>query len=161
MIKNIKNNFYMLRFVSKFAPELFIIKSILAITGLIVNFGFNIFFFKYVVDSMEYGGDFIKILWFISLLGLIIIIDGISNSFFSQSIYPRSANKIHKGIHELIFKKISKVELEKYDDESFYDEYIWVLNESDGCIRQAFNIVFSFFYKHNIICFVFFRRFDI
>ena len=42
MLNVFKNNFYMLRFVSKYAPELFFAKIVLVITGLIVNFGFNV-----------------------------------------------------------------------------------------------------------------------
>ena len=57
-MKKLKDNWYMIRFVFKFAPTMFILKILTMFTSLAVNIGFNIFFLKKVVDSMPYGGNF-------------------------------------------------------------------------------------------------------
>lgn len=51
-MKKLKDNWYMIGFVFKFAPAMFILKILTMFTSLAVNIGFNIFFFKKVVDSI-------------------------------------------------------------------------------------------------------------
>lgn len=135
----------MIKFIAKYAPKMIVIKSILAITSIFVNIAFNIVFFKYVVDSMEYGGDFKSVLFFITGIAIIAIIDGILNSLFSQIVSPICMKRVHKSVHDEIFKKICTVELARFDDTEFYNEYIYALNEADSCIINSFNIIFSFF----------------
>ncbi len=143
-MKKIKNNWYMIKFVLKYAPFMFILKIIITFTSLAVSIGFNIFFLKKVVDSMEYGGDFKKIVLFIAAIGALIMIDGILSSIFQERISPKGALKIHKGMHNQIFEKIKNIDLENFDDPDFYNSYILAVNEADNCSLRSFNIVTSF-----------------
>lgn len=142
-MKKLKNNWYMIRFVLRYAPGMFILKIINTLTSLAVNIGFNVFFLKNVVDSMEYGGDFQKILIFIAAIGALIIFDGILTSIFQERISPKGTLKIHKGMHNQIFDKIKHVELENFDDSDFYNSYILAINEADNCALRSFNVVTS------------------
>lgn len=143
-MKKLKDNWYMIGFVFKFAPAMFILKILTMFTSLAVNIGFNIFFFKKVVDSMQYGGDFRDVLCYICAIGALIVLDGILSSIFAEKINPVGTLKIHKGMQRLIMEKIKTVDLEKYDDPDFYNSYILAVSEADNCSIRSFNILTSF-----------------
>ncbi len=143
-MKKLKDNWYMIRFVFKFAPTMFILKILTMFTSLAVNIGFNIFFLKKVVDSMQYGGNFKEVLWYICVIGALIVFDGILSSAFTEKINPVGTLKIHKGMQRLLIEKIKTVDLEKYDDPDFYNSYILAISEADNCSIRSFNILTSF-----------------
>lgn len=143
-MKKLKDNWYMIRFVFKFAPTMFILKILTMFTSLAVNIGFNIFFLKKVVDSMQYGGNFKEVLWYICVIGALIVFDGILSSAFTEKINPVGTLKIHKGMQRLLMEKIKTVDLEKYDDPDFYNSYILAISEADNCSIRSFNILTSF-----------------
>lgn len=143
-MKKLKDNRYMIGFVFKFAPAMFILKILTMFTSLAVNIGFNIFFFKKVVDSMQYGGDFRDVLCYICAIGALIVLDGILSSVLTEKINPVGTLKIHKGMQRLIMEKIKTVDLEKYDDPDFYNSYILAVSEADNCSIRSFNILTSF-----------------
>ena len=143
-MKKLKDNWYMIGFVFKFAPAMFILKILTMFTSLAVHIGFNIFFFKKVVDSMQYGGDFRDVLCYICAIGALIVLDGILSSIFAEKINPVGTLKIHKGMQRLIMEKIKTVDLEKYDDPDFYNSYILAVSEADNCSIRSFNILTSF-----------------
>lgn len=143
-MKKLKDNWFMIKFVFKFAPTMFILKIITMFTSLAVNIGFNIFFLKKVVDSMQYGGDFKEVVYFIAAIGALILLDGILTSVFAERINPIGTLKIHKGMQGRILEKIKSVDLEKFDDPDFYNSYILAISEADNCALRSFNILTSF-----------------
>ena len=143
-MKKLKDNWFMIKFVFKFAPTMFILKIITMFTSLAVNIGFNIFFLKKVVDSMQYGGDFKEVVYFIAAIGALILLDGILTSVFAERINPIGTLKIHKGMQGRILEKIKSVDLEKFDDPDFYNGYILAISEADNCALRSFNILTSF-----------------
>lgn len=143
-INAIKNNKVLLGYVFKFAPEMFIWKLFAVIMILISDISFNVIFLKYVIDAMGKNIGFETVLLYIAGLALVRILCDCANTCYSQYIEPVARLKIHKGIYNLIYKKIEKVDLEKFDDTGFYNDYIWALNQVDDRTKNTFNIVMQF-----------------
>lgn len=143
-INAIKSNKVLLGYIFKFAPEMFIWKLLAIIMILVSDISFNIIFLKYVIDAMGRNISFEVVLLYIAGLALIRILCDGSNTCYSQYIEPVARLKIHKGIYNLIYKKIQKVDLEKFDDANFYNDYIWALNQVDDRTKNTFNILMQF-----------------
>lgn len=139
-INIIKNNKILLGYIFKFAPEMFLWKRFGVIMILASDISFNILFMKYVVDSISANADFRIVILYILGLGLIRVVCDFANIGYSQLIEPVGRLKMHKGIYNLVYEKIETIDLEKFDDSEFYNDYIWALNEVDNRAKNTFNV---------------------
>lgn len=140
-IKILKNNLILLKYYFQFAPEIFFWRIFAMVMILVSDISFNILFLKYVIDSMTQQVKYSVVLAYIAGLALVRIVCDFANNFFHQHIDPVARLKVHKGIYNLIYEKVEKVDLEKFDDADFYNDYIWALNEVDTRAKGTFNAV--------------------
>ena len=140
-INIIRNNRILLGYIFKFAPEMFLWRVLAIVMVMLSDISFNILFLKYVIDGMSYQVRFEKVLLYIGGLALVRILCDFVNNAFSQYIEPVARLKMHKGVYNLIYEKIEKVDLEKFDDAGFYNDYIWALNEVDTRTKNTFNVL--------------------
>lgn len=140
----IKNNLVLLKYILKFAPEMFVWKLFAVIMIMVSDISFNILFIKKIIDGISDGLQFEIVLFYIAGLALVRILCDLANVGFNQFIEPVARLKLHKGIYNLIYEKIEKIDLEKFDDASFYNDYIWALNEVDGRAKNTFNVLMQF-----------------
>lgn len=164
-----KNNKILLGYIFKFAPEMFLWKAFAILMILVSDFAFNIIFLKYVIDAMEQNQRFEIALFYIAGLAVIRVFCDFANACYNQYIEPVGRLKVHKGIYDLMYKKVCQIDLEKFDDTGFYNDYIWALNQVDDRTKNAFNAVFellrsvlnvvmyttvSFAYDKNVVIFI-------
>lgn len=140
-IRVAKNNRVLMRYIFKFAPEMFFLRLLAILMILLSDISFNILFLKYVVDSLATGVQFDRVLIYIGGLALVRVLCDGANSLYIQYIEPVARLKIHKGIYNLIYEKVEKIDLEKFDDAAFYNDYIWALNEVDNRTKNTFNVL--------------------
>lgn len=143
-IRITKNNWILIRYIFKYAPELFFCRLFAIIMILLSDLSFNILFLKYVIDSLSEGVRFETVLLYIGGLALVRILCDGANSLYVQYVEPVARLKIHKGIYNLIYEKIERIDLEKFDDSVFYNDYIWALNEVDNRTKNTFNVIMQF-----------------
>ncbi len=140
-VRIVWNNGVLLRYIFKFAPSMFFIRLLAILMILLSDLSFNILFLKYVIDSMSRGAQFETVLLYIGGLAIVrVLCDGV-NSLYLQYVEPVARLKIHKGIYNLIYEKVETIDLEKFDDASFYNDYIWALNEVDNRTKNTFNVL--------------------
>lgn len=140
ILKNIR----LLRYLWRFAPTLIVWKSALMFINIFINITFNVLFIQYLVASMEKGEDYNSVLIVIFLVAIMMLISSILDSIFERYIEPISKKKLHKGLHNIIFEKVTKIDLEKYDNTEFYNDYIWTLNQADERVVKSFYILIDF-----------------
>lgn len=137
-------NLRLLKYLWWFAPSLIVWKTSLMFVNIFINITFNVLFIQYLVSSMEKGEDFNRVLVVIFLVAVMMLISSILDSFFEKYIEPIAKKKIHKGLHNIIFEKVTKIDLEKYDNTEFYNDYIWTLNQADERVIKSFYILIDF-----------------
>lgn len=140
----IKNNSILLKYYFKFAPEMFFWRIFAMLMILVSDIAFNIIFLKYVIDAMTLQVRYEIVLLYIVGLALVRILCDFANNCYTHYIEPVARLKMHKGIYNLIYEKIEKVDIEKFDDTNFYNDYIWALNEVDSRAKNTFNTVIQF-----------------
>ncbi len=145
-IKNtVRNNLKLLKYVWKYAPELVVWKIITVILNVIVDATMNVMFLQAVVDAITEGAGMGIVMKFIVITTVIMLFHDFSSAIYSQYIEPVSKQKIHKGMHNMLFEKINGLDLEKFDDSEFYNDYVWALKEVDNRTLKSFIMLSEFF----------------
>lgn len=138
------NNRILLGYIFRFAPEMFLWKLFAIVMILISDLAFNVLFLKHVIDSMSENIRFSIVLYYIGGLALIRIVCDFANNFYTHYIEPVARLKIHKGVYNMIYERVEHIDLEKFDDHRFYNDYIWALNEVDNRIKSTFGTTMNF-----------------
>ncbi len=145
VLKNtIKNNLYLLKYVYKYSFETVIWRVINILLGIAVDATLNVMFLQAVVDVMTSDSGMNKIFKYITIVTILMIGYGLVNALYSQYIEPIGKQKIHKGMHNLIFDRVKNLDLEKFDDSDFYNDYIWSLKEVDNRTIKSFVMLTEF-----------------
>lgn len=145
MKKTIRNNMQLLKYVWKYSPEIVIWRIIIVVLNIAVDATLNVIFLQVVVDAMTSGAGLKQIFKYIIIVTALMLCHDLFQSVYSQYIDPVGKQKIHKGMHNLLFRKICGIDLEKFDDSNFYNDYIWALKEVDHRTMKAFVMLSEFF----------------
>ena len=141
-----KNVLLLQKYVWEFAPELFFIQSIKTGFQITANVLVYELMVKKVLDAISQNQDFKNVVLYILWVGLWMFSFDLLNNIYTNYIEKNAQLKIHKGVHNIIFEKIQKVDLEKYDNTDFYNDYIWTLDKADTEILNSFNNIFEFLF---------------
>lgn len=139
----LKNVVELIKYVWKFAPEIFFVQSIMIIGRIVINVLVYVSMLQMVVDAVAQNKDFKQVAIYICIVGIMQIIVDILNNFFDSYVHKIAKLKIHKGIHSIIFQKIQTVDLENYDNVEFYNDYIWTLEKADAEIISSYENIFK------------------
>lgn len=139
--KTMKNVIRLLQYVFKFAPELVVVKTVSIILEVFINIMVNVSLIGHIIDSIARGEPFSEVVKYVLICAGIILIEVIVSAIYKQYLNPRAKRRIYKEVHTLIFKKIRYVDLEKYDDSDFYNDYIWALERADVEVINSYENV--------------------
>lgn len=129
----------------KFAPEVVLMKFIMSFIDVGLNFGFNVALIKIILDAIENKTNFSHVLITILAFTLLLLLSITMDTFYNDYLYEKGVKKVHKGMHNLVFRKVCTIDLEKYDDANFYNDYIWALEKCDKQILSAFQNTMKLF----------------
>lgn len=87
---------------------------------------------KYTINSISEKSNFLNIILFLTAAAVINIIIISINSFLSNTLIPRYAQKLSVCLHIKVFERAATANLKKYEDSSFYNEYMLALQQTDG-----------------------------
>lgn len=138
-----KNVFILQKYVWKFAPELFCIQTVKIICQVTTNILVYELMMKKVLDAITQDQNFRKAVLYVLWVGIWKISFDFINNVYNHYFYKTAQLKIHKGVHNIIFERVQKVDLEKYDDHEFYNDYIWALDRADTEILNSCNNIFE------------------
>ena len=138
-----KNVFILQKYVWKFAPELFFIQTVKICCQITMNVLVYEMMMKRVLDAITQNQDWEKVVLYVLWVGIWQISFYFINNVYTNYIYKTVQLKMHKGVHNIIFEKVQKVDLEKYDNHEFYNDYIWALDRADIELLNSCNNIFE------------------
>lgn len=146
-----KNVFILQKYVWKFAPELFFIQTVKICCQITMNVLVYEMMMKRVLDAITENKDWRKVALYVLWVGIWQISFYFINNVYTNYIYKTVQLKMHKGVHNIIFEKVQKVDLEKYDNHEFYNDYIWALDRADTEILNSCNNIFELLFDLSLI----------
>lgn len=152
-----KNVLSLQKYVWKFAPELYFIQLVRIPCQVMVNVLVYEIMMKRVLDAITLNQDFWGVALYVLWVGLWQAAFDLINNIYRNYADKTARLKIHKGVHNIIFEKVQKVDLKEYDNGDFYNDYIWALDRADTEILNSCNNIFQLLFDcgHALaLCFV-------
>ena len=137
----LQNNIYILKLISKASPGRIPFYLLVVVLEVATNFLFNVFVVRLVINNMQSGGDFGKIVRYIVIFGIVLVIYYILDNYFNEIYSPISDSIIYKNIQKQLFAKASEVDLACYENNEFYDTYMKAANETNRIAQMVLKSV--------------------
>lgn len=147
----LQNNWYMLKLFFRIVP-LFGTFSILfqVLCGVMYNVIGNVYFVKYLVDTVEKiakapdltGPLFrqlliITVVYYVSLQ----VVNTINGALFNEYLHKQAETKISERLTTMVFDKAIQMDLKCYDNTDFYNELTYTINQMNDLIWKVFTTV--------------------
>lgn len=137
-MKSITNNWRLFKYALRFTP-LFVLLTVIDNIFLgFLNSYVTVIFLKSLFDQIETGTEFSKLMYLAAFLLLFFVVGYIFHVIYMHFCEPLYKYKLHSAIRKILFEKLSKIEVEYYDNPSYYNDFVWIMNEAD---EQVFSLV--------------------
>ncbi|MBQ0027075.1 MAG: ABC transporter ATP-binding protein [Lachnospiraceae bacterium] len=147
--KALLNTLYSLKLMWKISPAKVIHSGLMRLIGYFEWLFYSAFFMVYVINSLEKGEAFSRMLIFVGITASVFICINIYYAYINGKFTPETEPKINAGIYKELLKKAVNVELECYEDSDFYDKYTLAMEKADvrltSTVESFFGVVFGFF----------------
>ncbi len=137
--KIILNNAYMLRIYHNTVPKTFYLRFITSIINSAVNFLSGTYLLRQILNNYQSGAPLKNTVIMIAVIfGFLIIWNYVWN-FIWLYAYNVDDFKLERHMKNMIYDKISTLELGAYENTAFYDQYVKVAGDALNRVRGVFN----------------------
>ena len=137
----IANIFYMLKTMFMVSPVLVIGEILQHIFSTLPGRLVSVIGLKFVIDEVQSGGDSKKILLGIVLMVGVLVLGEVSTSVFFELFVHREREKLDYGIQTMFYKKAAELDLQRYDDPTYYSDFILAIESSSDSLRYILGMV--------------------
>lgn len=132
-----KNNIFAFRFVFSLSHRRIYHTVLTELIFYIAWVFYSTFFIKIIVESIENKRTFSEISLFITIVGIIAVVNCLYTLYCENSLLPYEETVAKKKFVEVTCRKASRCSLEKYENPEYYDNYTVVLNEAWAKLSDA------------------------
>ncbi len=148
----LSNTWYMLKLMFSISPGLAIGEILEEILTILPGKLISVIGIKFVIDEVQNGGDAKTILLGVGIMVSIMVFSTIFSSVFYEIYGHREREKLYLGIHSKLYNKAIELDLSKYDNPSFYSDFILAIQTSSENIQSFLETIRH--YVAEIISFV-------
>lgn len=95
------------------------------------------FMLAYIVDCVEKGRSLRDVLYFMIPVAAAVALKIGILPLFNVYFNPKAEAKIKKAIHLKLYEKAVSMEIAKYDDSEFYNDFVWAMQKAPEHITEA------------------------
>ncbi|MDE7353050.1 MAG: ABC transporter ATP-binding protein/permease [Acetatifactor sp.] len=137
-MKTIKNNWKLLKYALRYTPQFVFLTMLDALFLGVLNSYVTVIFLKIIFDQIQAGAAFKELMGSAAQLLLFLVAGYVFHVLYMHLFEPQCKYKLHAAVQGDLFEKLPKVELACYDDPTYYDNFIWIMNEAD---EQIYSLV--------------------
>lgn len=142
------NTLYSLKLLWQISPAVVIHSCITHIVSYFEWLFYSAFFLVYVVNGLESGEEFKRMMVFVGITASVFICINIYYAYIHGKFSQESAAKVNDGLYKRLLKKAVNVELSCFENSEFYDKYTLAMEQADARLLETvdsfFGIVFGF-----------------
>ena len=127
----IKNSLLLLSEVLNINAARIVLELIRTLLGVASSLIARVFIVRIIIDSITQELSFSRIAAIISVTALVEALYFCFNGWMMEYYRPLSNNKLHRAFQSRLYSRLSKMDIECYDNSAFYDKYILAVKESD------------------------------
>ena len=143
----VANNLFAMNLLGKICPSMVVHKCISCFLGYFEWLFYSAFFMRYVINSLEHGDSFRKIMVFVIVVASVEGLMALYDRVLVGRIFPVNQAVINRGLYRKLFRKSRNVELSCFEDSDFYDRYTLAMERADErlitTVEAAFKVVFG------------------
>ncbi len=111
------------------------------ILGEIITLFEHIFFPAYVISCVEKGYGFANILYFLIPIAISASLKVTLDPWMNAYVGPKAEAKIKKALHLKLYEKAVSMEIAKYDDTEYYNDFVWAMQKAPQYTQYAVDAV--------------------
>lgn len=127
-----QNIFFMLGTAFKYTPGYVINLCLFQIYSAVQVFFEFTYTLKFLLDLLARGGSFGEALRFLAVMIAMILVKLLWVSVMDNYSKPRAQEKLHKKLRMDLYENAVKLDLERYDNPEYYNEFVWSISEAAG-----------------------------
>lgn len=105
---------------------------------------YNVLFFAYFMETVEKGKSIIQTSKVLIVFVLINIMFELLSSYYNQKYVPQNDVRLSLFLKKMIYKKITTVDIECFDNPEYYDNVTFALNDLFDRVKSILNNVSQF-----------------
>ena len=142
----VQNNLYAMKLLWKICPSLVVHKGVSCFLGYFEWLFFSAFFMRYVINSLQNGDSFEKIMIFVVIVVAVEAAMALYDRILNGAVYPVDQAVVNNGLYKRLFRKSRNVELSCFEDSDFYDRYTLAMENADGSLITTVEAAFDAFF---------------
>lgn len=137
--RTLSNILFALRWQFCLTPGYIILRFVQAIFGDIVTLFEHTFLLAYIISCVEGGKTLADVLYFLVPVAIAVAIKIISGPLVEAYLTPKANSKFYMDTRMTLYKKAAELEIAKYDDTAFYNDFVWAMHRAPEQIFNATN----------------------
>lgn len=134
-----KSNLFLMKEVWAASPGRIPLVILVIVLKSISNFLFDVYLIRFIINGIQTGVSFEKILFFLLSVGVYHLVVCFIENYFNEIFMPISDQKIYKHIQKKVFAKATSVEVACFENPEFYDKYVKAVSEASSRAAQVLN----------------------
>lgn len=141
----ISNVFYFIRLMFSVSPLFVITELIWGVVMHLPNRLISVLGMKYIIDVVESGEDLQRIWRAVAVIALVLALSHLSSWLYREFYWNIAKEKLSMGLSKKLYEKAKTLDLEKYDDPEFYNNFILTIETSSDNIQNLLGLVRNYF----------------
>ena len=132
MLKTIKNNFFMLKFLIEYSKKFVFISFFVGFLSIYSSL-VSIFLLRYIIDSvMSQKTEFLNICIVILVVCTFSVLIALINSWYNNKFLPINTIRFRSFLNEKIYLKSTEYSVSQFDNPAFYNDYSFVIGDAEN-----------------------------
>lgn len=142
-MRKIKTSFEIIKELNSFDKSRIPLNALSTVFTVINDLILNVLFLPFIVSAVSNNYSIETL--FIGCVIMILLREVIEtfNSWYKSVYIPKSNIKIERSFKLKLFDKAENVDLIRYDDTEFYNNYVWVTNDISSRAIETLDIIFD------------------
>ena len=143
----LSNTFFALRWLFKIAPAYTVYQILNTVIGNVITTFEHTFLTAYIIHCIEKQKPITSVLAFLIPVAVAVAIKVIVGPLVTVYVGPKFEAKFKKAVNLTLYEKAVKMEISKYDNSEFYNDFVWAMRQAPGHITstlQDFSQLLSF-----------------
>lgn len=140
----LSNNFFVLKLLYQASPMKVWTSLIFTVWGCVLQLITNVFLVRTVIDELQAGSDYLKIVLVVVGTFLFNWLTGSVIQFYNTFYLPKANIEINRRLQKMFYNKVFELDMECFEQAEFYDRYVRANVIFSSKVHESIQIICDF-----------------
>ncbi len=130
------NTLFAIRWNFRINPGYTVLEFIRRIVDELITLVEHTFLPAYIITCVEEGKGLVEVLQFLIPVAIAVTVKAIGGPLIDNYIAPKATAKFYEDTRMVLYKKAAALEIAKYDDTAFYNDFVWAMHRAPEHLRE-------------------------